>query len=48
LLGVGIATLTFDDGLPQHYGIAVHLHSMRVKASFLIPVGSIGWVLTEE
>jgi len=44
---VRIAALTFDDGLPQHYNIAVHLHRMGVKASFLIPVGSIGWTLTE-
>jgi len=48
VLGVRVAALTFDDGLPQHYSIAVHLHRMGVKASFLIPVGSIGWALTEE
>jgi len=40
--GSRIAALTFDDGFPQHYDIAVYLSKAGVKASFLIPAGSIG------
>jgi len=47
LKGVFKVALTFDDGLPEHCTVAEHLHSLGIKASFLVPVKAVDKSLSE-